>query len=291
MSNFSFIQLADPQFGLFASSSGKTDEEIAAFAERGLLLRKVKKFEGLAPETALFTQAIEQANRLKPSFVVVCGDMVNEADNDEQTAEVKRIAGLLHHTIDLHWVPGNHDVAYDHNTPDQEFIDRYRKNFGPDYYAFSHQDVRFIVINSTVLASSKTMPEEAKAQLAFIEAEAIIAGHQNTKQTILFSHHPLFVESANEADNPWSIKKKYRKPILEIAADHGITANFAGHWHRNNIVSENGIEVIASGSVGYPLGNDPSGFRTVEIRGSDINHEYHSFQQSSNPDRPRSAGE
>jgi 3',5'-cyclic AMP phosphodiesterase CpdA len=204
--------------------------------------------------------------------------MVNEADSDEQIAEVKRIGELLDHTIDLHWVPGNHDVAYDHNTPDQESIDRYRKNFGPDYYAFSHQDVRFIVINSTVLSSPKTMPDEEKAQLAFIEAEASIAGHQNTKQTIIFSHHPLFVESADEADNPWSIKKKYREPILEIAADHGITANFAGHWHRNNIVSENGIEVVASGSVGYPLGDDPSGFRTVEIKGSNISHKYHSLE-------------
>jgi 3',5'-cyclic AMP phosphodiesterase CpdA len=278
MSNFSFIQLADTQFGLFASSSGKTDEEIAEFAERGLILRKTEKFEGFAPETALFTRAIEQANRLKPSFVVVCGDMVNEADSDEQIAEVKRIGELLDHTIDLHWVPGNHDVAYDHNTPDQESLDRYRKNFGPDYYAFSHQDVRFIVINSTVLSSPKTMPDEEKAQLAFIEAEASIAGHQNTKQTIIFSHHPLFVESADEADNPWSIKKKYREPILEIAADHGITANFAGHWHRNNIVSENGIEVVASGSVGYPLGDDPSGFRTVEIKGSNISHKYHSLE-------------
>ena len=278
MSNFSFIQLADTQFGLFASSSGKTDEEIAEFAERGLIHRKTEKFEGFAPETALFTRAIEQANRLKPSFVVVCGDMVNEADSDEQIAEVKRIGELLDHTIDLHWVPGNHDVAYDHNTPDQESIDRYRKNFGPDYYAFSHQDVRFIVINSTVLSSPKTMPDEEKAQLAFIEAEASIAGHQNTKQTIIFSHHPLFVESADEADNPWSIKKKYREPILEIAADHGITANFAGHLHRNNIVSENGIEVVASGSVGYPLGDDPSGFRTVEIKGSNISHKYHSLE-------------
>lgn len=278
MSDFSFIQLADTQFGLFASSSGKTDAEIAKFAERGLVVRKAKKIEGFAPETALFTRAIEHANRLKPSFVVLCGDMVNEADNDEQIAEVKRVAGLLHHTIDLHWVPGNHDVAYDHNTPDQEYIDRYRKNFGPDYYAFTHQDVRFIVINSTVLASPKTMPDEAKAQLAFIEAEAIISGHQRAKQTILFSHHPLFVKSADEADNPWSIKKKYRKPILEIAADHGITANFAGHWHRNNIASENGIEVVASGSVGYPLGDDPSGFRVVNIKGSDINHKYHSLE-------------
>jgi 3',5'-cyclic AMP phosphodiesterase CpdA len=278
MSDFSFIQLADPQFGLFAGSSGKTDAEIAAFAERGLILRKAKKFEGFAPETALFTKAIERANWLKPAFVVVCGDMTNEADNDDQVAEVKRIAALLDDSIDLHWVPGNHDLAEDHNTPERHFIDRYRKNFGPDYYAFSHANVRFVVINSTVLTSPKTMADEAKAQLAFVEAEAIIASKQSDKRIILFSHHPLFVKSGNEPDNPWSIKKKYRKPLLEIAADLGIEANFAGHWHRNNYASENGIEVVTSGPVGYPLGDDPSGFRVVGVNDSGIEHEYHSLE-------------
>lgn len=106
MSDFSFIQLADPQFGLFAASSGKTDEEIAVFAERGIKLRKAKKITGFAPETALFTRAIERANWLKPAFVVVCGDLINEVDSDEQTAEVKRIAALLDDSIDLRWVPG-----------------------------------------------------------------------------------------------------------------------------------------------------------------------------------------
>jgi len=278
MSDFSFIQLADPQFGLFAGSSGKTDKEIAAFAERGIHIRKAKKIEGFAPDTALFTRAIERANWLKPAFVVVCGDMINEADSDEQIAEVKRIAALLDDSIALHWVPGNHDVALDHQTPEQKYIDRYRANFGADYYAFSQGDVRFVVINSTVLTSPKTMEEEAKAQLAFIEAEAIIAGQQNANRIVLFSHHPLFIESPDEDDNMWSIKKKYRKPILEIASDHGIEANFAGHMHRNNYANANGIEIVASGSVGYPLGHDPSGFRIVNVSDAGFEHEYHSLE-------------
>ncbi|HIF72678.1 MAG TPA: hypothetical protein EYQ61_09015 [Dehalococcoidia bacterium] len=280
MSDFSFIQMADPQFGLFAGSSGKAVKEIAEFAERGIFLRRARKIKGFRPETKLFTRAIERANWLKPAFVVVCGDMVNEADNEEQIAEVKRIAALLDDSIALHWVPGNHDVAIDHNTPKQEYIDLYRKNFGPDYYAFSHGDVRFIVINSTVLTAPRVMVQESKEQLAFVEAEAIIAGQLNAKRIVLFSHHPLFVESADEEDNPWSIKKKYRKPLLEIAADHGIKANFAGHLHRNNIVSENGIQVVASGSIGYPLGHDPSGFRVVKVTPKRIRHEYHSLEET-----------
>ena len=95
MSDFTFIQLADPQFGLFASSSGKTAAEIASFAERGIMLRKAKKIEGFAPETALFTKGIERANWLKPDFVVVCGDMINEADSDDGMAFRDLIQGVI----------------------------------------------------------------------------------------------------------------------------------------------------------------------------------------------------
>ena len=123
------------------------------------------------------------------------------------------------------------------------------------------------------------MVKEAKEQLAFVENEAIIAGQQKAKMIVLFSHHPLFVVSPEEDDNPWSIKRHYRLPLLEIAADHGIKANFAGHWHRNNYTSANGIEIVASGPVGYPLGDDPSGFRVVEVTGTNIEHEYHSLEE------------
>jgi 3',5'-cyclic AMP phosphodiesterase CpdA len=280
MSDFSFIQLADPQLGLFAEASGKTNAEIAAFAERGMMLRKVKKFSGFAPETALFTRAIERANWLKPAFVVVCGDMVNDPDDQDQVTEVKRIGALLDDSIALHWVPGNHDVTVDHYTPEQKYIDQYRKNFGPEYYAFSHEGIRFIVINSSVLTSPKTMDDQAKEQLDFVEAEAIIAGHQSANRIVLFSHHPLFVESANEADNPWSIKKKYRKPLVEIAADHGIKATFAGPWPRNNYANDSGIEVVTSGPVGYPLGNDSSGFRVVNVTNTSIEHKYYSLEEN-----------
>ncbi len=285
--DFSFIQLADPQFGLFASSSRKTDEEIATFAKRGSIIRKTPLIEGFTPETALFTRAIEHANWLKPAFVVVCGDMVNECDNDDQVAEVKRIAGLLHPSIPIHWVPGNHDVAVDHINPDLESIESYLQNFGSDYYAFSHGGVRFIVINSTLFTSPGPLVDRANAQLAFVDAEATIARDRSTEnqnttggqvQTVLFSHHPLFVETPDEADNRWSITRQYRMPLLEIAADRGIGKNFAGHLHRNNVVKKNGLEVISSGSVGYPLWHDPSGFRVAKVTAGEITHEYHSLE-------------
>ena len=245
--NFSFIQLADPQFGLFADRSGKTDEEISAAAKRGQILKKTPKITGFADETRLFSLAIEQVQRSNPAFMVVSGDIINEAGNEDQIAEVKRIAALLDKSITIRWVSGNHDVAFDRISPDQELIDLYRENFGPDYYAFSHQNICFLVINSTLLTPPNTLLlKEAWDQVAFVEHEAMNA---KDERLILLSHHPLFIKSPDEPDSNWSIEKKYRNPLLEMAKKHGIEANFAGHLHRNNIVSTDYIEVVASGPV------------------------------------------
>ena len=115
------------------------------------------------------------------------------------------------------------------------------------------------------------MTEEAWGQVAFVEQQVMTA---KSERIILLSHHPLFIESPYEADSTWSIEKKYRDPLLEMAKKHGIKANFAGHLHRNNIVSTDYIEVVASGPVGYPFGQDPSGFRTVEVTPKELIHQY-----------------
>jgi len=279
LTNFSFIQIADPQFGLFADRSGKTDEEISTAAKRGQILKKTPKITGFADETRLFSLAIEQVQRSNPAFMVVSGDIINEAGNEDQIAEVKRIAALLNKSITIRWVSGNHDVAFDRISPDQELIDLYRENFGPDYYAFSHQNIRFLVINSTLLTPPNTLLlKEAWDQVAFVEHEAANAKYE---RIVLFSHHPLFIKSPDEADSNWSIEKKYRNPLLEMAKKHGIEANFAGHLHRNNIVSTDYIEVVASGPVGYPSYQDPSGFRRVKVTPKGINHQYHPLETTS----------
>jgi len=47
-----------------------------------------------------------------------------------------------------------------------------------------------------------------------------------------------------------------------------------GHWHRNGGGSAGDLDVLVTGAVGYPLGNDPSGLRIVDVGADDIEHEY-----------------
>src|SRR5437762_2015274 len=83
----SFIQMSDPQFGMYTK-----DQEFSH-------------------ETANFEFAIATANRLQPAFVVITGDLTNKAGDAAQIAEYKRIAAKLDPKIRLFSLPGNHDVG------------------------------------------------------------------------------------------------------------------------------------------------------------------------------------
>src|ERR1017187_6124891 len=98
--------MSDPQFGMYTNNKG---------------------FE---QETANFEFAIANANRLKPAFVIVTGDLVNLPGGGAQIAEYRRIAAKLDPTIPLYNAAGNHDVE---NEPAPASLAAYRERFGRDY--------------------------------------------------------------------------------------------------------------------------------------------------------------
>ncbi len=291
--SFSFIQLADPQFGLFARFSGQTDEQIAGYRARGLNIKPAPETTGFTDETRLFTGAIDAANRLRPAFVVVCGDIVNQWDDDAQVEEALRIGALLDHGIDLHWVAGNHDVGVDegHTIPSDESLARYRANFGPDNYAFQHGDASFIVLNTAVMQRPDETPGELKAQMAFLETELLAARTRRSRHTILFTHHPLFLREPDEdvpAEAHLTIPIARRRPVLNLLREYDVDAVFAGHWHRNNYAADGKMGMIASGSVGYPFGDDPSGYRIVQVGDDGLKHDWYAMAEF--PKRSDAAG-
>ena len=282
---FSFMQLADPQLGMFATFSQRTPEELDTTRRRFAILpyradiRAVHPMTGFDPETRLFTEAIQEANRLRPAFVVVCGDIVNEWDDDAQADEARRIGGLLDEGIDLHWVAGNHDVGADdgHRIPTAESLARYRTGFGPDNYAFQQGDTSFIVLNSSVMQAPEEVPYEWKLQLDFLAHELEEAKRGGSSHIVLFTHIPLFIRDPEE-DDPFgdtaAIPLERRRPVLELLRRYAADAVFAGHLHGNIYASDGPMEMVISGPVGYPLADDGSGFREVRVTSDGIDHKW-----------------
>jgi 3',5'-cyclic AMP phosphodiesterase CpdA len=249
---FFFIQLSDPQFGLF-EARGKAPGD------------------GTFPETALYEKAIAAANRLKPAFVVVTGDLVQDPANAEQHAELMRITGQLDKDIPIHFATGNCDVG---NTPTADSLRIYRAKFGPDNYSFDAGGSHFIVLNSSVCTDPSEVPGEWDSLAAFLKQD--LDDHsRDSNHSIVFMHHPLFGRSADEPDDGFvTVPGGRRKIILNLLREHEASGVFAGHWHRNNYAKDGEMLMVISGPVGFPVADDPSGLRIVKVYDDRVEHEY-----------------
>ena len=277
---FRFLLLADCQLGAYATFSGMTQDDVADFARRDMRVNAVPKVDGFAWDAERYERSIEIANQLRPEFVVVAGDMVDDISDEGQLEELHRITARLDGDIPMRWVPGNHDAAFDANVPTEESLLRYREIFGADRYAFTHGDTRFVVLNTVVLRDPQHLEGEHAEQLEFLRHE-LEASAEEGMRTILLGHHPLFLRHPEEPATYWNVKRPQRDEVLEMISSHGVPIAFAGHWHRNSIAFAGDFEMVTTGPVGYPLGNDPSGYRIVDV-GKEVSHTYHPLPESGN---------
>ncbi len=273
MSSFKFIFMADCQLGAYATFSGMGEAEIAGFAERNMRVEIVPRVEGLEWDATRYAAAINAANALRPAFVVMGGDMIDDPSSEAQLDALLEITADLDPEIPMRWVPGNHDIAADTVTPTRHSIDKYREVFGPDYYGFGHGDTRFLVLDTVVIDHPELVVDQWEEQLAFVEWETGRAAASGTR-VVLLGHHPLFIHEPDEADTYWNLPLERRRIILDLARHCGVRNAFAGHWHRNASARDGELEMVTSGPVGYPLGTDPSGFRIVRVGPDRITHRY-----------------
>jgi len=269
-----FVFMADCQLGAYASFSGLTDGDVAEYAQKDMTVRAAPAVTGFAWDARRYQRAIAAANSLAPDFVVMGGDMVDDANGEGELAEVRRITGLLRTEIPMYWVPGNHDVAFDAVVPTPGSVSAYRRRFGADAYAFDHKGACFIVANTAIWDHPERLPGGWEAQVAFLERELEAARQRESTHIIVFAHHPLFTASADEDDSYWNIAPERRSLVLDLLSTYDVRAVFSGHWHRNGGGLAGDLEVVVSGPVGYPLGTDPSGLRIVELGADTVEHRY-----------------
>jgi 3',5'-cyclic AMP phosphodiesterase CpdA len=245
-----FAVLADPQFGMFA------------------------KDRNFAQETANFQFAVDNLNRLKPRFVIVCGDLVNRTGDPAEIAEYKRILSKLDPSIPVYNVAGNHDVG---NVPTSATLDQYRTAFGPDHYTFSVGGIFGVVLDSNLISAPQSAPEAAKQQDDWLEKTLASARSDPNRQIVVFQHIPYFIHDAGEADQYFNIPRAARRKYLDLLENAGVNYVFAGHFHRNAVSTEGPLTETVTGAVGMPLGGSLSGFRIVTVDGRKLDSAWFCF--------------
>lgn len=243
-----FAVLSDPQMGMFA------------------------KDQDFAQETANLEFAIANLNRLHPSFVVVCGDLVNRSGDAAEIAEYKRILHELDPAIPVYNVAGNHDVG---NIPTAALLDGFHGAIGKDYYTFTAEGMLGVVLDSSLIGSPQGDPEAAKEQQAWLEKTLAAAQSDATRQIVVFQHIPFFLKAADEPAQYFNIPQPARRTYLDMLEKAGVRYVFSGHFHRNAGGVDGPLTEIVSGAVGQPLGGSVSGFRLVKVDGQKLETQWY----------------
>jgi 3',5'-cyclic AMP phosphodiesterase CpdA len=252
---FVFIQLSDPQFGMYTNN--------ADFAQ----------------ETANFEFAIATVNRLRPAFVIITGDLVNKAGDQAQVAEYRRITAKLDPSIAIYNVAGNHDVE---NVPTPASLAAYAKIFGPDRYTFRASGFLGVVLNSSLIHSPAEAPTQLADQERWLRTELERARRDSVRHIVIFMHHPWFLASATEPDQYFNIPSTRRATYLALFREFGVRLLVSGHYHRNALARDGSIEMVTTGPVGRPMGTDKSGLRVFTVTDTSITHRYYELGELPN---------
>lgn len=236
---FTFVQLTDMQMGMISNN------------------------QNCEAEDHLYNLAVNEINKLRPDFVIITGDFVNNRTDSNQIKSFLKIKALINKRIPVYLIPGNHDVG---QKPNDETLKFYFKHYEADKFSFIYKRFKFIGLNSNLINSGI---EQENIQLEWLKTKL-----KGNKPIIIFSHHPFFITDIHEKDSYSNIPLAKRMEYMQLFKKHGVKFVFAGHYHNNSVAQYEGMQMITTSAVGKPLGKAKSGFRVVRVYKDSINHQY-----------------
>lgn len=213
---------------------------------------------GYEHDVEMFKLAVKKINSLKPDFVVICGDLVNKAD-DKSFADFNSIkAGFK---IPCHCAAGNHDVE---NTPTAESLIKYREKIGDDYYSFQHKGHTVVVAN-TQLWKAPLAGESEKHDAWF--KKTLEAAKTAESPVLVVVHYPFFTKMPDEKENYYNLPPEKRGELLELCKNNGVVAILAGHTHKFSENVFEGIKLVTGETTSRNFDGSPMGFRWWDVTG------------------------
>lgn len=230
---FFFLQLSDPQFGFMDNN------------------------KSISAETEAMNKAVTAINQLKPPFVVIIGDFVNNSKSKEQIAAYKSMIAQIDSSVKVYMIPGNHDIG----KVSRASIDNYKKNYGETHFSFRYGDCAFIGIDSNIIKEEDKEREEV--QFKWLEQEL-----QKTKDArfkFVFTHCSVFLKRMDEPVNYSNFSLPMREKYVRLFQKYGVNAIFAGHLHNNAYGKVGNMEMITIGPIGKVLGTGYQGMNLVKV--------------------------
>lgn len=225
---FSFVQMCDTQLGM----------------------------GGYQHDVATFSLAVKQINAMPVDFVVICGDLVQTAD-EKSFADFNSIRSGF--TLPCYCAAGNHDVG---NVPTAASLKHYRETIGEDYYSIEHKGYTVVVANTQLWKTD--VPVESEKHHAWFRKTLEAAKAKNSPVFVVV-HYPLFLKSADEKESYYNLPVDRRREILDLCEKNGVVGFLAGHTHKQISNQYKGILLINGETTSKNFDKRPMGFRLWNV--------------------------
>jgi 3',5'-cyclic AMP phosphodiesterase CpdA len=203
----------------------------------------------------------KQAWALRPNFLIVPGDLVNDGPIKNQWVnEFFASMNPLFCRVPFYPVLGNHERNADHyyrymDLPDPEY-----------YYSFRYGNAIFFMIDS----NKKVDPESEQYRWMESQLQAIEEKEQKGESDIVWKfvsyHHPSYSSDEDDYGNLWKGKSSWGdtriRPLTKLFDRYGIDIVWNGHIHsyertwpmrEGNVVQKEGTVYMITGGGGGGL--------------------------------------
>jgi predicted MPP superfamily phosphohydrolase len=209
-------------------------------------------------------------------FILLGGDLVENAGAVDQ---FDAFDTTMKTTLPVYPIAGNHDIG---KTPSLAHLALWNsRGYGRgdskrDYYGFLHKNAAFYVIDTFVCEST----DPAVAAIAddqLREMDAFFALHASWPHRIVCGHAPLFIQSADEANEYFNIPAAYRSRVIDVMKRHGVSVYLSGHRHGDYTTRDpiSGITVMTQGSLAFAIGEGQRlGFSLIVVNQDGITKEF-----------------
>ena len=252
-------------FGLSLCNAGKP---VVIYQVSDPQLGFTAKNKNMDYEIATMLKAVERINATSPDVVVFTGDLVHNCKDDAQWAEFKRLTGEINPEIPRYCIPGNHDIV---SKTEKFDMGPYTSHMGEDRFCAEIGKVLLVGMNTDYLKYTEGTAEEA-AQVEWLRET--LADKEKSGISIVFGHHPFFLDKADEPEEYFNIRPDKRKIYMDLFKEAGVTAVFCGHKHDNYVTADGDMPVVTTSAIGKQLGNAESGIRIIVCHKGKVWHSY-----------------
>ena len=204
----------------------------------------------------ILADAVRDTNRMRPSFVMNIGDMVQGYCPTEQWLEQMSEYKAIMNRLEMPWFPtaGNHDIyggrARD-TLPEGQHESNYETHFGPLWYAFEYKNNWFIVLYTdeghpeTGNKSFRQPEDQIMSDAQFNWLKSILEKAKHADGVYIFQHHPRWLSTRYGDD--W---EKVHNALVEAG---NVKVVFAGHIHAMTYNKRDGIHYLTLAATGGSL--------------------------------------